>query len=289
MSLGKELMKIYGERNINTLMNFTKSGGGYLSECSKSFFIDMKKVETIKDRNRKFALQTQIKKNLKSFLDDIFENSIPSPNLVAFYTGIELDIIISKFIEIDASFPKEVSKDEKLDRDYKTLTSQLRDSVTMTIEDKHQFSEEVKDSFRRSSTYLGKMLVRTYMYNEFMYNHNTLLDILNENNKIYYEKYEFEWENLDFASEKDLCNQIYYRIEMIRDFFQKDIERMKSIIPDKFDNDMKYIRTTITKLKKSLELFRREIDLKVAKKVSKYQKFSGMNLKNWKKELKNDC
>ncbi|MGL5426637.1 MAG: hypothetical protein ACRDAS_01875 [Cetobacterium sp.] len=281
--LGKKLMEIYGNRNIQTLMNFMENGEGYLYEQSKILFLDMQRTESLKDRNRRNKLQTMIKTNIKLFLKEIFDNSIPSPNLLAFYTGIELDIIISKFIGVEAGFGREVTKEAKMSNDYKTLTSQLRDSVTISLEDPHKFSLEVKESWIKTITYLGKMLVRTYKYNEFMYNHNTLVKELDKNNEFYMMKHELEWSNLHFVGEKDICNQINCRIYMILDLFEKSKDKMAEIHPDEIDLDLRYIRTTITKLKKSLELTRVEIDNKQVKKVSKHQKFVGVNLKNWKK------
>ncbi|MGL4998576.1 MAG: hypothetical protein ACRC5T_06355 [Cetobacterium sp.] len=280
--LGKKLMEIYGNRNIQTLMNFMENGEGYLYEQSKILFLDMQRTETLKDRNRRNKLQTMIKTNIKLFLKEIFDNSIPSPNLIAFYTGIELDIIISKFIGVEAGFGREVTKEAKMSNDYKTLTSQLRDSVTISLQDPHKFSLEVKESWVKTITYLGKMLVRTYKYNEFMYNHNTLVKELDKNNEFYMMKHELEWSNLHFVGEKDICNQINCRIYMILDLFEKSKDKMAEIHPSEIDLDLRYIRTTITKLKKSLELTRVEIDNKKLKKVSEHQKFVGINLKNWK-------
>lgn len=123
VSLGKKLQEIYGERNIAVLMKFTENGEGYIHDQAKILFLDMKKVETIKDRNKKLRYQTQIKTNIKLFLKDVFDNIIPSPNLVAFYTAVELDILISKFIGTEIAFEKEVQVDDKLKGDYKTMTS----------------------------------------------------------------------------------------------------------------------------------------------------------------------
>ncbi|MGL5126131.1 MAG: hypothetical protein ACRC6U_09170 [Fusobacteriaceae bacterium] len=280
--LGKKLIEIYGNRNIQTLMSFMESGEGYLYDGSKSIFLDMQKVESVKDRNRRNKLQTQIKINMKLFLKDVFDNIVPSPNLIAFYTGIELDIIISKFIGIEAAFAREAVKESGLLKDYGTLTSQLREQVTITLPEEPIFSLQVKESWIKSLVYLGKMLVRTYKYNEFMYNHNTLVEELDKNNEIYALKYDLEWENLDFIGEKDICKQIYYRIYMILEFFISSKDKMKELDPENYELDIRYIKTTITKLKNSLEITKKEVENKKVKKVSSYQKYSGINLKNWK-------
>lgn len=285
MSLGKKLKEIYGERNIAVLMRFTESGEGYINEQSKSLFLDMKKVESIKDRNQKLRYQTQVKANIKLFLKEVFDNIIPSPNLVAFYTAVELDILISKFIGTEIAFEKEVQVDDKLKNDYKTMTSQLRESVTIELSEKFEFSKEVVNSWDSSTKYLGRMIMRMFKYNEFMYNQDSLVELLENTNEVFSKKHSLEFSNSDFAAEKDVCKEIYYRFFIIQELIEGYREKLKELLPDYFDKDLKYLKTTITKLKKSLELTKVEIENKIPvqpKKESKYAKYVGMNLKHWK-------
>lgn len=285
MSLGKKLQQIYGERNIGVLMRFTESGEGYIEEQAKTLFLDMKKVETIKDRNQKLRYQTQIKTNIKLFLKEVFDNIIPSPNLVAFYTAVELDVLISKFIGTEIAFEKEVQVDSKLANDYKTMTSQLRESVTLELPEKFEFSKEVIDSWNSSTKYLGKMIMRMFKYNEFMYNQDHLVELLENTNDVFSKKHSLEFSNSDFAGEKDVCKEIYYRFFIIQELVEGYREKLKELLPDDFDKDLKYLKTTITKLKKSLELTKVEIENKVPvqpKKESRFSKYVGVNLKNWK-------
>lgn len=285
MSLGKKLKEIYGDRNITVLVKFTESDDDYMSGQAKALFADMKKIETIRDRNQKFKYQTQMKTNIKLFLKDIFDNIIPSPNLMAFYTAVELDVLISKTIGIEIAFEKEVQIDEKLKKDYITMTSQLRDAITTGLENKLELSEEVLDSWKRSSNYLGKMIMRIFKYNEFMYNHDILVAALEKLDEDYSKKYTLNFENSDFQAEKNVCKEIYYRFFIIQELFEGYKEKLKLLSPEDYAKDIKYLKTAMTKLKKSLELTKVEIENKVPvkpKKESKYQKYSGMNLKHWK-------
>lgn len=285
MSLGKKLQEIYGERNIAVLMKFTENGEGYIHDQAKILFLDMKKVETIKDRNKKLRYQTQIKTNIKLFLKDVFDNIIPPPNLVAFYTAVELDILISKFIGTEIAFEKEVQVDDKLKGDYKTMTSQLREAVTFELPEKFEFSKEIIDSWNSSTKYLGKMIMRMYKYNEFMYSQDVLVETLEKANKTFSKKHSLEFSNSDFAGEKDVCKEIYYRFFIIQELVEGYRKELKTLLPDDFDKDLKYLKTTITKLKKSLELTKVEIENKVPvqpKKESRFSKYVGVNLKNWK-------
>lgn len=285
MSLGKKLKEIYGDRNITVLVKFTEECDGYIQEQAKNLFIDMKKIEAVKDRNQKFRFQTQMKTNIKLFLKEIFDNIIPSPNLVAFYTAVELDILIAKFLGTEIAFEKEVQVDDKLKNDYKTMTSQLRESITLKLPQKLEFSKEVVDSWNSSTKYLGKMIMRMFKYNEFMYNHDHLVELLENTNESFSKKYDLEFKNSDFIDEKNVCKEIYYRFFIIQDLVEGYKENLKELLPDDFDKDMKYLKTTITKLKKSLELTKIELESKIPPKPkteNKYQKYSGMNLKHWK-------
>ncbi|MGL6131383.1 MAG: hypothetical protein ACRCZ9_07205, partial [Fusobacteriaceae bacterium] len=118
----KSIKSVYGERNIMLLTRFTEGEYEYLRDQSRSIFVDMLTAEKIKDRNRKNIIQTKIKSMVKMFFKEVFDNLICSPNLIAFYSGIEVDILISKYIKIDTSFDKAaLNHSEKASKDYTTL------------------------------------------------------------------------------------------------------------------------------------------------------------------------
>ncbi|MGL5355337.1 MAG: hypothetical protein ACRDAQ_02130 [Cetobacterium sp.] len=285
----KSIKSVYGERNIMLLTRFTEGEYEYLRDQSRSIFVDMLTAEKIKDRNRKNIIQTKIKSMVKMFFKEVFDNLICSPNLIAFYSGIEVDILISKYIKIDTSFDKAaLNHSEKASKDYTTLLGDLRDCIQIEMSENIEFSEDVKKEWMKAQKYLGAMLIRMYKYNEFIYNQDKLVEELNRINIEYYNKVKDDtvWENLNNKNERSIWNELYSRVIIMDEYFAKNKNEMEKLFPEEAKNDDRYVKTTITKLKNILNTTKSIIENRVApepKKKSKFSKYVGMNLKNWNK------
>lgn len=289
IGMGTKLAEIYGHRNISLLIRFAEGENDFIRNQSTVMIKEMHMVEAIKDRNKRNIFQTKMKSNIKIFFKDVFDNLICSPNLIAFYSGIEIDLIISKYIGIDTAFDKAAEiHSEKTSKDYEKLTSDLRECMDIKgLDGKVTFSEELKKEWRKATKYLGSMLIRTYKYNEFIYNQDTLINELDKVNVEYFNKSKdlIKWANDNNKDEHNLWNDIYSRVLIMEEYFPKHQSEMERLFPEEYKNDIKYIKTTITKLKNALEVTKIEIENRIIpeiKPVSKYQKYSGMNLKHWK-------
>ncbi|MGL5050616.1 MAG: hypothetical protein ACRC6E_08350, partial [Fusobacteriaceae bacterium] len=212
---------------------------------------------------------------------------ICSPNLIAFYSGIEIDLLVSKYIGINTAFDVAATNhSEKAGRDYSTLLSDLRDCVKINFE-APEFTNELREKWIKASKYLGNLLIRAYKYNEFIYNQDKLVEDLNSINTEYYNssKDNVSWKNKNNKSERNLWNELYSRTIIMDEYFSKHKDEMIRLFPESAKNDIRYIKTGITKLKNVLELTKVEIENRVElepKKLNKHQKYVGMNLKNWK-------
>lgn len=287
----KQLEKIYGDRNLKLLYKLSKTDNEYLEKQSNIMLADMIKIERIKDRNMKFKAQSSMKSMMKVFFDDFNNNLLPSPNLMAFFTGIELELALQKYINITPIFEK-LAKDysKSTASDFDIIMNDLKETVTFNLKHTPTFSDELLKSWSSTINYLGSTLMRMMKYNEFAYNQEQLVDELVKLNTLYFEKNknEITWNNADFNDEKNLWFELYYRVKIVQDLFVKDVEIKGKIYPDEIQKDIKYIKTTCTKLLKVLDLTKDEIEnrvpeIKEVKKESKYQKYAGMNLKHWKK------
>ncbi|MGL4864519.1 MAG: hypothetical protein ACRC4T_15605, partial [Cetobacterium sp.] len=126
IGMGTKLAEIYGKRNISLLIELAQGEHEYLRDQSTLMVKDMYMIENIKDRNKKSTFQTRMKSNVKLFFKEVFDNLICSPNLIAFYSGIEIDLIVSKYIGIDTAFDKAAElHSEKARKDYTTLIGDL--------------------------------------------------------------------------------------------------------------------------------------------------------------------
>lgn len=289
INIGTKLSEIYGHRNISLLIRFAEAEYEYLRDQSTVMIKEMHMIENIKDRNKRNIFQTKMKSNVKLFFKEVFDNLICSPNLIAFYSGIEIDLIVSKYIGIDTAFDKAAElHSEKARKDYTTLISDLRECMDIKgLDETVTFSDNLKKEWIKATKYLGSMLIRTYKYNEFIYNQDTLILELDKVNIEYFNKGKdlITWANMNNVDERNLWNDIYCRVLIMEEYFPKHQSEMERLFPEECKNDIKYIKTTITKLKNALEGTKIEIENRIIpeiKPVSKYQKYSGMNLKHWK-------
>ncbi|MGL6065914.1 MAG: hypothetical protein ACRC0R_02470 [Cetobacterium sp.] len=288
MTNAKKLKEIYGDRNIMLLYRFSDGEYEYLRDQSLSIFKEMQIVEAIKDRNKKNIYQTKMKSIVKLFFKEVFDNLICSPNLIAFYSGIEIDLLVSKYIGIDTAFDVAATNhSEKAGRDYSTLLSDLRDCIQIETRENIEFSEDVKKEWMKAQKYLGAMLIRMYKYNEFIYNQDKLVEELNRINIEYYNKAKDDtvWETLNNKNERSIWNELYSRVVIMEEYFTKHRSEMERLFPEEAKNDARYVKTTITKLKKILNTTKSIIESRVAPeafKESKFSKYVGTNLKNWK-------
>lgn len=287
----KQLEKIYGNRNLKLLYKLSKTDNEYLEKQSNIMLADMIKIERIKDRNLKFKAQTSMKSMIKVFFDDFNNNLLPSPNLLAFFTAVELEIAASKYTKIEATF-KKLAKDysDSAASDFDIIMADLKETVKFELKYIPTFSDDLIKSWNTALNYLGSSLLRIMKYNEFAYNQEQLIDELVKLNTLYYEKNKnnITWINTDFSDEKNLWFELYYRIKIVQDLFTKDTEIKSKHYPDDIQKDIKYIKTTCTKLLKTLDETKVEIEnrvseIKEVKKENKYQKYAGINLKHWKK------
>lgn len=287
----KQLEKIYGNRNLKLLYKLSKTDNEYLEKQSNIMLADMIKIERIKDRNLKFKAQTSMKSMIKVFFDDFNNNLLPSPNLLAFFTAVELEIAASKYTKIEATF-KKLAKDysDSAASDFDIIMADLKETVKFELKYIPTFSDDLIKSWNTALNYLGSSLLRIMKYNEFAYNQEQLIDELVKLNTLYYEKNKnnITWINTDFSDEKNLWFELYYRIKIVQDLFTKDTEIKSKHYPDDIQKDIKYIKTTCTKLLKALDETKVEIEnrvseIKEVKKENKYQKYAGINLKHWKK------
>ncbi|MGL5932752.1 MAG: hypothetical protein ACRCY7_07620 [Cetobacterium sp.] len=286
MTDAKKLKQIYGDRNIMLLHRFTEGEYEYLRDQSLSIFKEMQVVEKIRDRNKKNIYQTKMKNMIKLFFKEVFDNLICSPNLIAFYSGIEIDLLASKYIGIDTSFDIAAKNhSEKAGRDYTTLLTDLRDCVKLELNVTPIYSDDLKAAWIKTSKYLGNMLIRAYKYNEFIYNQDKLIEDLDRIDLEYYNrsKDEITWSKQDTKEEIAVWNELYSRVLIMDEYFNKHKQEMERLFPDEAKADIRYIKTTITKLKNVLELTKVEIENRKPPKVTnKLQKYVGMNLKHWK-------
>lgn len=252
------ITKIYGGHNINILKKIGSGNLGYPTEQANIFLNDMNGILKIKDRNKKFAFEMQMKKMIKEFIKDFSENILVSDNLIAFFTGIELELLLTQYLNIDSSFERKCKNSLKNSSDYEKIMKDLKKDIDLKLDYEPLIQGPLKVNWTNTINWLGSSMFRLFKYNECMYNNDTLTKELEKINQLYLEKVDAEilWDidNIpDFLKcETRLWNELYSRFRIIKDYSSKASVRFEELIKSDAKKDLAHFKSTLTRLENSL-------------------------------------
>ncbi|WP_297635060.1 hypothetical protein [uncultured Clostridium sp.] len=266
----KYLENIYGERNLQLIEKLLCSNDPYYNQQAKIFVTTMCEVERTKARNMKFKKRMELKGRLTKFLKDFSLDIVPSDNLITFFMGIELEMILCKLFEIESYFAKKCRTfHAKTADDYEKLIVMMgEDDLNLNLDYEPVFTGKFKEEINICMSWLGSMLFKTYKYNEYMYNHETLKNELDSLSKKYCDETDNStlWENETlpecFKGEALLWNEIYSKLRIFKDYGLKAIEKFETTLPGiEAGKDKKFFKSTVTRLENVLNKYKKLIEV----------------------------
>lgn len=266
----KYLENIYGERNLQLIEKLLCSSNPNCNQQAKAFVTTMCEVEKVKARNLKFKKRMELKGRLTKYLKDFSLDMVPSDNLITFFIGIELEMVLCKLFEIESYFGKKCRTfHAKTADDYEKLFAMTGEgALDLKLNYDPVFTGKFKEEVNICMSWLGSMLFKSYKYNEYMYNYETLKNELDSLSKKYCDETDSDtlWENETlpecFKGEALLWNEIYSKFKIFKDHGLKAIEKFETTLPGaEAIKDKKFFKSTVTRLDNMLNKYKKLIEV----------------------------
>lgn len=222
---------------------------------------DITKYMGVKNREEKFKAGIIIKNNIMQLINHMFQQIIPTPNLIIFTALFELNEMITSYTKYDNRIVKALEKNSKAN-DYPLFREMLKENTgTLVLGDIEEslgyepiFTGEIQNKFIDTLNWLPKTITRLMKYNPEFFIPSTFEKMLNEKYRGAQEAVSkvmnFSEESLKVnGKECELFIEMVARISLVSTTLKELEKSNKNILPLEYKSDMRHLKSTVSRLK----------------------------------------